>query len=249
MRKLFLRKINMKKFINVKGIIFDYGGTIDTNGKHWAEVLWEKYTQLGIPVSKNDFKEAYISGERTLALTPLIAPEHNFYDVLLIKSSLQLEFLVDKKKMKKEDVVNHNYVEKIAEECYSYVQSTVRVSRGVLEKLSKQHKLILVSNFYGNIETILKDFNLLCYFNEIIESSVVGVRKPDPAIFQLGVSAMGCEPEEIVVVGDSFSKDIVPAKKIGCKAVWLKGIGWEEETDDSLPDAIITDLTLLPDYF
>ena len=33
----------MSKLTDVKGVIFDYGGTIDTNSRHWAEVLWSKY--------------------------------------------------------------------------------------------------------------------------------------------------------------------------------------------------------------
>ena len=53
----------------------------------------------------------------------------------------------------------------------------------------------------------------------------------------------------IVVVGDSFSKDMLPAKKVGCKVIWLKGEGWEEETDDSLPDAVINNLDQLPALF
>jgi putative hydrolase of the HAD superfamily len=86
----------------------------------------------------------------------------------------------------------------------------------------------------------------MSYFADIIESSVVGVRKPDPAIYQLGVDAMGYNADQVLVVGDSFSKDMVPAKKVGCKAIWLKGEGWGGEvTDDSLPDAIITDMVQL----
>ena len=77
----------------------------------------------------------------------------------------------------------------------------------------------------------------------MIESAVVGVRKPDPQIFTLGVKALGIKPEEAVVVGDSYDKDIMPAKAAGCRAVWLKGEGWTDEThDESLPDAIISDL-------
>ena len=52
---------------------------------------------------------------------------------------------------------------------------------------------------------------------------------------------------ETVVIGDSFSKDIIPAKTAGCHTIWLKGEGWEESTDDSVPDAIITDLAQLID--
>jgi putative hydrolase of the HAD superfamily len=73
------------------------------------------------------------------------------------------------------------------------------------------------------------------------------VRKPDPKIYALGVEALGLKPEEVLVVGDSFSKDIVPAKSIGCKTAWLKGEGWgNEEIDESVPDIIITDLEQLP---
>ncbi|MDO5761891.1 MAG: hypothetical protein Q4P12_04445 [Bacteroidales bacterium] len=47
-------------------------------------------------------------------------------------------------------------------------------------------------------------------------------------------------------MGDSYSKDIVPAHSIGCKTVWIKGIGWGEETvDESLPDSIISSITEL----
>ena len=97
-------------------------------------------------------------------------------------------------------------------------------------------------------EAVLKDFGLDGFFSRIVESSVVGVRKPDPAIYRLGVEAMGLPAGQVLVVGDSFSKDVVPAKKVGCKVAWLKGEGWgNEETDDSLPDVVITDLPdLLP---
>ena len=33
---------------DIKGVIFDYGGTIDTNSRHWAEVLWSKYAEYPI---------------------------------------------------------------------------------------------------------------------------------------------------------------------------------------------------------
>ena len=54
---------------------------------------------------------------------------------------------------------------------------------------------------------------------------------------------MGLLAENVLVVGDSFSKDVVPAKTVGCKVAWLKGEGWGNETiDETLPDLILTDL-------
>ena len=238
----------MKKLTDIQGVIFDYGGTIDTNSRHWAEVLWEKYKELQVPVDKPVFREAYAHGERTLARQPLVKPEDNFYDVLRIKTRVQMDWLVENGILPCEKAVAENYASRIADACYAYVLEVLKRTRPVVKTLSEHYKLVLVSNFYGNIQAVLKDFGLDGFFSRIVESSVVGVRKPDPAIYRLGVEAMGLPAGQVLVVGDSFSKDVVPAKKVGCKVAWLKGEGWgNEEIDDSLPDVVITDLPdLLP---
>lgn len=239
----------MSKLTDVKGVIFDYGGTIDTNSRHWAEVLWSKYEEFQVPVDKASFREAYVHGERTLARVPLVKPEHNFHDVLRIKTDIQVKYLVEQGKLDGEEACRENYAEKVADSCYCYVLDVLERTRPVVKALSERYKLVLVSNFYGNIQTILKDFGLFDFFAGIIESSVVGVRKPDPAIYRLGVEAMGLPAENVLVVGDSFSKDVVPAKTVGCKVAWLKGEGWgNEEIDETLPDVIITDLPELLSY-
>ena len=230
----------------IKGIIFDYGGTIDTNSRHWAEVLWSKYVEINVPTDKESFREAYVYGERAMAKHPYVKPEHNFYDVLDIKTRLQMDFLYESGKMTEPKDILYGYAKQITDLCYRYVLDVLKSTRPVVETLSKKYKLVLVSNFYGNINTILEDFKLISYFDSIIESSVVGVRKPDPAIYQLGVDAMGYKAESVLVVGDSFSKDVVPAKAVGCQVAWLKGEGWGGEViDETLPDVIITDLTQL----
>lgn len=238
----------MKKLTDIQGVIFDYGGTIDTNSRHWAEVLWEKYKELQVPVDKPVFREAYVHGERTLARQPLVKPEDNFYDVLRIKTRVQMDWLVENGILPCEKAVAENYASRIADACYAYVLEVLKRTRPVVKTLSEHYKLVLVSNFYGNIQAVLKGFGLDGFFSRIVESSVVGVRKPDPAIYRLGVEAMGLPAGQVLVVGDSFSKDVVPAKKVGCKVAWLKGEGWgNEEIDDSLPDVVITDLPdLLP---
>ncbi|WP_417120721.1 HAD family hydrolase, partial [Phocaeicola sp.] len=168
-------------------------------------------------------------------------------DVLSIKAKLQMEWSAEQRKLPMDELKLQSYATKVADSCYEYVLDILQVTRPVVEELSKKYKLVLVSNFYGNIQTILKDFGLLDFFDEIIESSVVGVRKPDPAIYRLGVDAMGFVAKNVLVVGDSFSKDVVPAKAVGCRVAWLKGEGWGGEViDESVPDVIITNLAQLP---
>lgn len=228
-----------------KGIIFDYGGTIDTDSLHWSEVLWQGYQAAEIPVSKEEFRTSYVFAERALAKTPYIKPEHNFHDLLIIKCDLETADLVNRGVWTIDETTRKQLSDKVAQFCYDYVLKTLEVARPVVERLSKQYPLVLVSNFYGNIQTILKDFKLE-FFQEIVESAVVGVRKPDPAIFQLGVDALGMPAEDTVVIGDSFSKDIVPATKVGCQTVWIKGIGWgNEEIDETVPTRTITTIAHL----
>ena len=225
--------------LKIKGIIFDYGATIDSNGKHWSEVLWDAYVASGVPVAKSEFKEAYRYGERYLALHPVILPDYNFKKVLLGKTDLQLKWLKDEGFLP----ANCNSLEyslAISNQCYNFVLAVLKEAKPVLEQLAAKYPLALVSNFYGNIDTVLKDFGLRDYFQYIIESSVVGIRKPDPGIFALGVKALGLKPEEVVVVGDSYKKDILPARQLGCKTIWLKGTGWDGE-ESGTADVIITD--------
>ena len=54
----------------IKGIIFDYGGTIDSRGIHWSEVIWGGYQAAGVPVTKEQFRDSYVHAERERARAP-----------------------------------------------------------------------------------------------------------------------------------------------------------------------------------
>lgn len=235
----------MEHIDNLKGIIFDYGGTIDSRGVHWSEVIWDGYCHAGVPVSKQDFRDSYVYAERELARTRHILPQHNFYDLLLIKMQIELGNLAELGKLPQQAAAQ--YAEPVAQYCYEQARSSVEEARPVLEALHSRYPMVLVSNFYGNVETVLADFDLRRYFKQIIESAVVGVRKPDPRIFMLGVEALGLQPGEVLVVGDSYKKDVVPAESIGCHVLWLKGKGWTAEEDAVQHPCIIKRLSEVAD--
>ena len=226
----------------IKGYIFDYGGTLDTGGQHWGKVIWHAYERQQVPVTEEAFREAYVHAERTLGKNPIIQPDFTFYKTIETKIRIQLEYLQEKN-----DVSSVSYyLKKLTDDLYALTCKETAKSREVLLQLKQQYPMVLVSNFYGNIATVLKEFQLDGIFDTIIESAVVGVRKPDPQIFTLGVEALGMRPDEVVVVGDSMDKDIIPAGKAGCHTVWFKGEGWTNDpVDESPAGKVITDLTQL----
>ena len=221
----------------IKGYIFDYGGTLDTHGCHWGKVIWHAYQHCGVPVTEAQFREAYVYAERTLGRNPIIQPDFTFHQTLETKIRLQLEYLSERLS----PLTSH--LLPLTSHLYALTQAETAQSREVLLQLKERYPMVLVSNFYGNIATVLREFGLDGIFQTIVESAVVGVRKPDPQIFTLGVEALGLRPEEVVVVGDSVDKDIIPAHNAGCQTVWFKGEGWTDDpVDESVPNQIITSL-------
>ena len=230
---------NIKKE-KIKGIIFDYGGTIDSRGDHWSEVIWSAYCKSNIEIEKSLFRDAYVFAERELAKVRHILPHHTFYDLLLIKMQIELSYLVERGLIPSSE--QELKAKEIAKYCYEAAKSSIEDARPILEQLYANYPMVLVSNFYGNVEAVLEDFDLRKYFKEIIESAVVGVRKPDPEIFRLGVKALNLSPENVLVVGDIYKKDIVPSESIGCQVLWLKGKGWTSEEDAQMHENIISSL-------
>ena len=215
----------------IKGILIDFGGTIDSDGIHWFNAFSDAYAMVA-DVPRDLLWDAYVHTERTLGRNPIIQPTDTFCKTLQTKIALQTEYLKSKG-------ITITAQDTILDTCYNKVVKHIStVSKPVLERVHLP--MVLVTNFYGNMHTVLEEFGLDHLFKEVVESSVVGVRKPDPAIFRLGVKALGLEPAETVMIGDSPDKDIIPAQSIGCKTAWLQEKNWSEA--QCTPDQTISTL-------
>ena len=228
----------------IKGIIFDYGGTLDSRGVHWSEVLWQGYCQAGVPIDKETFRNAYVEGERALARERIIMPQDDFHTLLLKKVKVEISYLPDKPDAEVQD----RWIKEIATYCDDAARECIEEAHTILEQLHERYPMMLVSNFYGNIDEVLRSYGIRHLFKGIIESAVVGVRKPNPTLFKLGVDALELEPDEVLVVGDSLRKDIIPAEHLGCHALWLKGKGWTKEEDLQTHPNTITSITQVTDW-
>lgn len=210
----------MRDTTDIKAIIFDYGGTIDSDAEHWSEIIWRAYLAMSVNVAKEQFLNAYVSAERYLAANLPMLREKNFYQLMCEKVASQMHYL-SQSGVVIDDI--DTKVTGVARFCYDSAKQSIERNRVVLETLMAEYPLAVVSNFYGNLRTVLADFGILHYFSVVVDSGEVGVRKPDSAIFAMAIESLGYAPDEVLVVGDSYKNDIAPSRLLGCNAAWLKG--------------------------
>ena len=238
----------MNKLKDIKIVAFDYGGTLDLPGMHWFDFLWDLVTtQLHsyLPVTREAFWDAYVYGERELESHP-VPSDAGLYHTLLLKSNYELDYLqknVPGLPLSGEQEKQHVASLLATAAVKAITEGTYKESAKVLTALHEKYQLYIVSNYYGNLRTVLADADFLRYITFLIDSTVVGIRKPDPAIWKLAVDAAGVKPEHILVVGDSMKNDILPAQSLGCRTAWLT----KEAPDDyeGLVIHTLTDLLLL----
>ncbi|WP_166333978.1 HAD family hydrolase [Sphingobacterium chungjuense] len=222
----------------IKGLLFDFGGTLDSKGDHWSTILWDLYVRLEINVTQEAFYQAYVHTERKAALERIILPDFNMEQVLLAKVAAQFEFLKTLNYRLDDDLITP-----IASGGYDFAKYHIAKAKTVLSLLANKIPMVMVSNFYGNLRAVLEDYKIDHFFDHVIESAVVGVRKPDPQIYSLGIEAIKLSPAECLVIGDSLSKDIEPGNNCGCQTAWLKGNSLEHDIDsDVKPTYTISDI-------
>jgi len=100
-----------------------------------------------------------------------------------------------------------------------------RIGTGVRESLDRLRdaglKLAVVSNSEGTLEKMLEEIDLRSPFEAVLDSSVVGVTKPDPRMFQLALERLNVSPAEALMVGDSPSADVDGAHAAGIRAALI----------------------------
>jgi putative hydrolase of the HAD superfamily len=93
----------------------------------------------------------------------------------------------------------------------------------VLKQLSTQYRLAVLSNTMSDTPRIvLQEKGLIGYFDLVVCSSDLGIRKPDPRIFQYVLDKLGVAAGEAVHVGDEVETDVAGATEAGIRAILVK---------------------------
>lgn len=94
----------------------------------------------------------------------------------------------------------------------------------VLPKLKAQFKIILLSDAQDSdrlqVNRALDRVNLSAFFDTIFTPAELGARKPAPDFYQNALKQIAVAPENAVMIGDHYEKDVIAAKQVGLWTVW-----------------------------
>jgi len=92
-----------------------------------------------------------------------------------------------------------------------------------LEALKERgYRLGIIANQAAGTAQRLDAWGLLKYFDVVAASAELGTAKPDKLIFAKACEMAGCQPHNSVMVGDRLDNDILPAKELGMRTVWIR---------------------------
>jgi putative hydrolase of the HAD superfamily len=90
----------------------------------------------------------------------------------------------------------------------------------ILDYLQKNYKLHIITNGFAEIQTKkMESSKILHYFNTIITSESVGVKKPNPKVFYHALEIAQAKSENSIMIGDSLEADIFGALNVNMQAI------------------------------
>ena len=221
----------------IRAILFDMGGTLDGDGGHWLDRFLALYKDFGVDLPRDAIRAAFDEAERRSALDEEIASS-NLAQMIALHVKWQLARLTLKNEKLEQHLVE-GFIQPVREAAATNAQL-------LADFVERGFALGVVSNGCGNVEKLCMDLGYAPYLSVIVDSRRAGLYKPDPAIFLHAAEKLGGDPGTMMMVGDSFDRDVRPAKKAGMKTAWLQGVEPRECPDPSLVDLHLRRLADLP---
>ena len=115
-----------------------------------------------------------------------------------------------------------------------------------LQYLQGKYTLHLISNGFKEASTLkIGNTNIGRYFTHVIISEIVGINKPDKAIFEHALNLAGATKHESVMIGDSLEADVYGALNFGMDAIYFNPVNAPKPVDVPLQVTHLKELTEL----
>ncbi len=214
--------------MNIRALLFDFGGTLDGNGVHWRDRTY-RFLQQAYPAIDRDTFDRVDRAAVDRLINSGNGPQLSLRETMdVIATGIYESLGLDPD-------VKDRYVDFFCEGAKECLDR----NRQWLATLRDRYRLGVISNNFGNTRGWCDEYNLSPLLDIVVDSTVVGVSKPETGIFHAALTGISTIPEAAIYVGDTYSDDVVGAKGVGMWAAWLVG-----EEDKECPDASIVDVQL-----
>jgi HAD superfamily hydrolase (TIGR01549 family) len=205
----------MYKYMAIKVVILDFGGTLSNGVLDWDSYhdrIRSILAGRGYPIKMSKLKQALGGALGVLKSVRAKGKEMTFeevYDIFLDR----LKISNDKQLLEE---LHDNYRNHMRTAFFPCVED-------VLKKLADKYIVALLSNTMSNQPKLLLSENKFDrYFDLIICSRDLGLRKPNPKIFKYILEKLQVKPIEAVHVGDSVKEDMIGARNSEVTGIWIK---------------------------
>ncbi len=199
---------------HLKACLFDFGGTLDSDGENWQDRFYNLYAKHGMHPEREAFRKAFYQADDELVATRALEGQGFRVTVEEQANRLWTALALNEPESRLRAVV---------EDFLEETRRTVDRNRLLLGQWRESFRLGIVSNFYGNLETVCEELGIRSLFGCMIDSSRLGVLKPDPRIFTAALNRLGVRAQETVFVGDNVYRDMEGARNLGMPHVLLAG--------------------------
>ncbi|MFK8058815.1 MAG: YjjG family noncanonical pyrimidine nucleotidase [Polaribacter sp.] len=198
----------------IKHIFFDLDHTLWDFEKNSALTFEKIFVENNINLKINEFLEVYI-------------PLNLKYWKLYREEKVSKEELRYSRLKKTFDAVNYdvsdNLINKIADDYITNLANFNHLFDGIfelLDYLKEKYVLHIITNGFEEIQSEkMINSKIHHYFNQIITSESVGVKKPNPKVFNFALEVANANTNNSIMIGDSLEADIYGAINIGLKAI------------------------------
>jgi HAD superfamily hydrolase (TIGR01509 family) len=230
----------------IETVLFDFGGTLDSDGVAWKERFHALLRSQGLDLSADAFAPAFYAADD--ALVGALASTTGLEETIdALTTNLEAE-LARRGGGTGHAEIDRARGQRVASRFLSEMSFAFARNRPVLEALSERYRLGVVSNFYGNLEAVCESSGLGRLFGVMADSQRVGAEKPEPAIFHAALAELQAKPETTIMVGDSLRRDYEGARRCGMGFIWIAPDGVQATERDAAENrSVLAAVTELPD--
>ena len=130
--------------------------------------------EFNLELTRENFRDIYVETERLLDRESIIKPDYTLYDTQLCKAKSHVEGFKNDTFFSSK-VVDDMAV-RAAQAIANYSSAYVKQAEPTLQALSEKYKLLLVSNYYGNLKTVVTALGIDKYFISLTYSTIEQLR-------------------------------------------------------------------------